>query len=496
MRNIIKGIFQMATIKISSEFFENEIRNYSHWEQAFWRELFQNSIDAGANKIDISYEQISSHCIVSFKDNGKGMDRNVLENVFFNLGTTTKNSSSSVGGFGRARIILCFAQTDYSIHTGNLNVTGSGANYEITEEEDYYQGCKFLITIPLNKFYSNFEKFEQSLHDYIALSNIKAKININNKDFNYVPLIARGKKKELSFGTAYANKSSEDKNKIIFRVNGVAMFTRYTSAPINVIVEINPEESRKVLLSNRDSLTWKCTDEVEQFCDLIGKETLSAFRDKTQGEEIVIGSARKFTRKNNQSPISAKGEANEYIFNNNINFNEEPNEISSIQAKSPLLDGLVVLTKTADKKMRAAAKNFSPDKIEAPESRKLKLFKQWAIACEAALESLCKIRAIEEIDWRPGFVFDETMEACHKVANDGAHTLMLNPVYINGNDIGKIKYSTTNFHSHVELLTLAAHEVAHCEFKWHDESYAGLFTDIVSDMMKNINILSKEMKAA
>ena len=486
----------MATITISSEFFENEIRNYSNWEQAFWRELFQNSIDAGANKIDISYELINNHCIVSFRDNGKGMNRNVLENVFFNLGTTTKNSSDSVGGFGRARIILCFAQTDYSIQTQNFSASGSGANYEITEEDEFFHGCKFLITIPLNKFYSNFEKFERALWDYLSLSNIRAKININNKDFNYVPLIARGKKKELSFGTAYANKSSEDKNKIIFRVNGVAMFTRYTSAPINVIVEINPAESKRVLLSNRDALTWKCTDEVEQFCDLIAKETLSAFRDKSQGEEIVIGSARKFIRKNNNL-LSAKGEANEIIFNNNINFiNDEPNEISSIQAKSPLLDGLVVLTKTADKKIRAAARNFSPDKLEAPESRKLKLLKQWAIACEAALESLCKLRTIDEIDWRPGFVFDETMEACHKLSNDGAHTLMLNPIHIKGNDIGKIKFSITNFNSHVELLTLAAHEVAHCEHKWHDESYAGLFTDIVSDMMKNINILSKEMKAA
>ena len=153
------------------------------------------------------------------------------------------------------------------------------------------------------------------------------------------------------------------------------MFTRYTSANIQVIVEINPAESRKVLLSNRDGLIWKCTDEVEQFCDLIAKETLSAFRDKSQGEEIVIGSARKFTRKNN-NPLSAKAEGNEIIFNNNINFiNEDPNEISSIQAKSPLLDGLVVLTKTADKKIRAAAKNFSPDKLEAPESRKLKQLK-------------------------------------------------------------------------------------------------------------------------
>ena len=72
------------------------------------------------------------------------------------------------------------------------------------------------------------------------MSNIRANININNNKYDYQPLIARGKKKELSFGTAYANKSAEDKNKIIFRVNGVAMFSRYTSANIQVIVEINP----------------------------------------------------------------------------------------------------------------------------------------------------------------------------------------------------------------------------------------------------------------
>ena len=96
------------------------------------------------------------------------------------------------------------------------------------------------------------------------------------------------------------------------------MFTRYTSANIQVIVEINPAESRKVLLSNRDGLIWKCTDEVEQFCDLISKETLSAFRDKSQGEEIVIGSARKFTRKIDTSNIIPKAEGNQFIFNNNI----------------------------------------------------------------------------------------------------------------------------------------------------------------------------------
>jgi|GEM_PF-1740812 len=487
----------MAQVTISSEFFINEIRNYSNWEQAFWRELFQNSIDAGASNIDIKIEKVGSFALVSFSDNGHGMDKNVLENVFFNLGTTTKNSSDTVGGFGRARIILCFAQSDYQIFTKDLYVSGCGSNYEIQDDWSQTNGCKFVITVPINKFYSNFEAFEQALYDYIALSKFNCRIQVNNILIdNY--LYARGKKKDLSFGVAYANKSATIKNKIVFRVNGVAMFTRRTEAPILVVVEIDPKKSREVLLSNRDSLTWRCQDEVDEFCNMVNTETLSAFREKQKAEEIVIGSARTFRRSDDSPRMSQSclnGEFTLVAQKPLAYIKENTAEIKTSAAKSPFTDGLVVLTKSSDRRIRAAAKNFSPDKIEASESRKLRLLKQWIIACEAALNSLCKIRAIEEISWRPGFVFDETMEACHKSSGD-THTLMLNPVHCKGDDLGKIKFSVNHFHSHVELLTLAAHEVAHCEYRYHDESYAGLFTDIVSDIMKNINILSKEMKAA
>ena len=483
----------MAQVKISSEFFENEIRNYSNWEMAFWRELFQNSIDAGSTSIDVKLEKSGSFALVSFKDNGNGMDRDILENVFFNLGTTTKNSSDSVGGFGRARIILCFAQTDYQIFTNNVYVMGSGANYEINDDWSYNPGCKFVITVPLNKFYSDFSKFELALYDYLSLSKFNAKVKINNVLFdNY--LHTRGKRKELSFGVAYANKSSEIKNKIVFRVNGVSMFSKHTSAPILVVVEIDPKESRKILLSNRDSLTWRCQDEVDEFCDLIAKETISAFRDKADGEEIIVGTSRKFISKSNFEHNTSAKYFDQVDINNLLNF--ETTSSFDVAAKSSITDGLVVFTKSSDKRIRAAARNFSPDKLEASGSRKMKLLKQWVIACEAALESLCKINQFNEIDWRPGLVFDETMEACHKTANDGSHMIMLNPVYCSGENTGKVKFSITNFESHVALLTLAAHEVSHCIYRYHDETFASLFTDIVSDMMKNVNKYSKEMKLA
>ena len=43
----------METISLSPSFFENELKAYSDWREAFWRELVQNSVDAGCRNIDI-----------------------------------------------------------------------------------------------------------------------------------------------------------------------------------------------------------------------------------------------------------------------------------------------------------------------------------------------------------------------------------------------------------------------------------------------------------
>jgi hypothetical protein len=43
------------------------------------------------------------------------------------------------------------------------------------------------------------------------------------------------------------------------------------------------------------------------------------------------------------------------------------------------------------------------------------------------------------------------------------------------------------------LVTLAAHEVTHIAYSWHDEGFANLFTDIVKKCMERINDIHKDM---
>ncbi len=478
----------MATIKISPDFFTKEILNYSDWQSAFWRELFQNSIDAGAKNIDIQTEDSRDNVIVKFKDDGKGMDKKTLEEVFFNLGSTTKTNEDSVGGFGKARIILCFAQTEYMIRTNNLFVRGSGADYELEEDYNYVKGCEFLITVPVKKFFSNSEHFYTSLKTFLSRCNLNCKVNINGVAWNSWTK-QKGKNRDLEFAKAIAIKDGE-KNRILFRVNGLCMFTRYTNYPDMVIVEIKPDISRNILLSNRDSINYYYSDKVDDFINSLSNDSLTAFRGDEVENIIITGKSRKFKSKRNQLPKSTNYDAIDYnpftAPKLECNFQSVDNEDD---------DGLIIVTKTNDAKIKRASRSFKPDNLEDT-SRKKKLLNQWIIACEYALESYCHITANEEISWRPGLIFDKEIEACHQKQNDDSHALMLNPIFCSGENLGKIKFSLNNFGDHVKLLTLAAHEVAHCSRSFHDETYANLFTEIVADLMQNVNKASKEMKLA
>jgi hypothetical protein len=135
------------TIILDKSFFIKERdTSYDWWQMAWWREQFQNSTDAGAKNIRITLKEAEARggfaeyrgseyknvVRVVFADDGCGMSRNTLQNVFFKPGRSTKvGDAGMVGGFGRARLMTCFAQDRYSILTKNSFVLGNGEKYQI-----------------------------------------------------------------------------------------------------------------------------------------------------------------------------------------------------------------------------------------------------------------------------------------------------------------------------------------------------------------------------
>lgn len=145
------------TVKMNKSFFRKERDHfYSDWYIAFWRELFQNSNDAGARNIAIELHEENGRSSfgeirndsqpvvrVVFADDGCGMSYKTLDDVYFSVGETTKSDSeTSVGGFGRARLMTCFSQDRYSILTKDNFVMGDGNRYEIMTFADAEQRIK------------------------------------------------------------------------------------------------------------------------------------------------------------------------------------------------------------------------------------------------------------------------------------------------------------------------------------------------------------------
>jgi len=233
----------MERRKVSTpkEFFESERdRFYSDWTLSFWREFFQNSVDAGAKSIDITVTRAPSRGTfdeeapemaevtrVVIADDGCGMTKDVLEKVYFSIGSTTKKDGDAIGGYGRARLMTCFANVRYSILTKDQFVIGDGPDWvcydlpqaseeigkaiDVLKEREFtdkigraidglqadarlveearekggHKGCRIEVDLDLSKGYGDRrpspEVMLNKLRQYLSESQIGPKVTVNGQ---------------------------------------------------------------------------------------------------------------------------------------------------------------------------------------------------------------------------------------------------------------------------------------------------------------------------
>ncbi|NTF17466.1 hypothetical protein G6L37_03465 [Agrobacterium rubi] len=349
---------ELQEVRVPKSSFRSERDTfYSDWMIAFWREFFQNSVDAGAKNIAISisterargsfnFDADAEEDVtrVVFDDDGKGMSADVLRNVYFAIGESTKRSEdSSVGGFGRARLMTCFSQKRYSIMTGNSFVMGDGPKYvllDLEKADDAIQqaldtlfsdatmstinglqsdadlismarraggraGCRVEVDLdhvrteswhrlPTEKVMAG------RLKEYLSESQISANVTINGKTpeeyFESTTRIQsrRGPARRIleaetdngkvEFATVHQSESAKAafKGKMIVRVDGASMFTESINAPdVQVILEIKTDISRNVLNSNRDGIRDPYRSVVAALLQELATDNLSALADRT-----------------------------------------------------------------------------------------------------------------------------------------------------------------------------------------------------------------------
>lgn len=331
------------------------VDGHSDWSFAFWRELFQNEVDAKASRIDISIKEVDGKGVfgreprvdkvvrVKFSGNGSGMDEKIIREVFLRPGETTKKNGIYQGGFGTARIMLCFSQVRYRVRTHEWVVDGDGSEYtcqtfdqartsleqkiieaegygkdslaaklreeldDLNSEPSYIRGCQFEIDIDPEEFEEkwknvNYSKLLRDLEKYLDMSQLPCKVFVNDKEALNRTVKGPSRRKltsfvndeEVSFATVHVSKSERAKftGKVIIRSSGATMFSEYTGTNEQVIVELDPAKSRECLTDNRDGMRAPYGDALNNFIQQLVVDKQSALTNAENRRHIKISGGK------------------------------------------------------------------------------------------------------------------------------------------------------------------------------------------------------------
>lgn len=365
MTSVTKG-----TVKVDKSYLRKERDQlYGDWTMAFWRELFQNSVDAGSKRVSITISEKPRRATmgnvldesaaetvtnVVFADDGKGMTAEIIDDVYFKMGQSTKeDGGGSIGGFGRARIMTCFAQERYSVLTRDRYVSGDGIDFEhgslegqiellkqyaekaaesgdeasqeainadiamlsATIEAGGFAGCRVEVDLDNTQPHSwrsrpgTSENMKKALRDYLSESQLPCDIEINGLTpeayFEYEGGKLQARKGPArrtltihenegwnSFATVHTSegKKAGHKGAMIIRVSGASMYkTEIDGLEAQVIVELDPTQSRDILNSNRDGMKHPYGAIVNSLVGELTRETLTALKDKSGKSEEYAG---------------------------------------------------------------------------------------------------------------------------------------------------------------------------------------------------------------
>jgi len=494
-------------VKIGPSFFQNAKLDYSNWKWALAREFMQNSIDCGSKNIgvNVTYHEDKGATQLIVGNDGSPMTREILEDKLLSLGESGKRFHGSVGGFGKAKELLYFCWERYSIESGEWEVKGSGAEYEINARraKEPLHGTLSDVWIKGNVEDDLLRAFAR----FIVMSNVKCAFVLNNTLVE--ERLHKGYfRRDLLFAKAYTNRQLS--NALVVRIDGTPMFTAYTRHPGCVVLELTGD-SAATLTANRDSLQHEPRVQLEEFmADLLVNKRKALKQHRTQylhypGERCKAkGMEKQAKRIAQQGATLTQGKVV-----------EQPTEAAVDLEVHPTIDlqvNLAASYSSQDEQERAqaaqledAAYQIATDLIiknetsltvkpdYRPDSPKFcryayRLLMIWT-------KVLLKIHAIYGIEdtFSVGFIFnDGGVIAQHEWSQQYGRVYFINPVCMDGSKWTKrFNYSKNKARGDLNQIVVSAlHEVVHgLGYSDHDEDYSNKLTDMAGELLGHTKAL-------
>lgn len=241
---------------LSARLFQAPLKEYTNWPEKWWREVIQNSVDAGATEIECYVDIIPEGVWATIQDNGGGMTQDILLNKFLVFGETTKEGATgTTGGFGKAKELILLPWLKWEITTQDTTIKGVANKYEISKADEPIKGTKLSVLMAKDSV-ANFDLAASSFIKKCYLPKVTFTVNGKSvaAEMETGNLVDE-KNQHLKIYWNQDKKISES-SPIIVRINGIFMFDDYISSKLEgtLVVELIGT-SVELLTTNREGLS-------------------------------------------------------------------------------------------------------------------------------------------------------------------------------------------------------------------------------------------------
>lgn len=476
------------TLAIGPEFFAKARNDYARYEWALAREFLQNSIDCGSKAIRVSCFTENGVTVLVVENDGDPMTREILVDKLLSLGSSGKDfKKGSVGGFGKAKELLYFCHESYRIESGEWLVEGRGAGYNITKVKSF-RGTRSRLIMTENVT----DRLLAAFREFARFAQWGGTLTVNDEVLA-CDMRKGSPRREFEWGTVYTNQSAS--HKLVTRVNGVPMFTDYTSYEGCVVIELKGE-SAKTLTSNRDSLVWNYRDEYAQFLASLTSDKAKALRTQTPSYVKFEGSRYKH-KKDTSKPAS---EADKQAFLDVVRkalagVPGGEGAIAAAMSARSMSAGALEIQEVREEVQNVLMQEFIvknetemvvPD-CYLPASEQFGHYSQrLARTWGNLLLELHKMLDLEST-FAIGFVISADSIAQHEKSTEFGTVYYVNPAEIVKQQSSESKSLRRRWKltDRGQLLATAIHEVVHgMGFSAHDESYAAMLTEVMGQVFQ------------